>query len=48
MKAISEKAFWNSVRAKANEIIESVSIYIKNRIERDSRTLAAVGTFTLD
>ena len=47
-KAVSDNAFWNSLRAKADEIIESVGIYIENRIERDSRTLAAVGTFTLD
>ena len=48
MKAISDNAFWNSLCAKADEIIESVIIYIDNRIERDSPTLVAVGIFTLD
>ncbi|KAL7535099.1 hypothetical protein ACHAWF_005058 [Thalassiosira exigua] len=40
--------FWNSLKAKAAEIIDSVGIYIENRIERDAQTLAAVGLFTLD
>ena len=48
MKAISDNAFWNSLGAKADKIIESVIIYIDNRIERDSPTLVAVGIFTLD
>jgi len=48
VSAVSDNSFWNSLRAKADEIIESVGIYIENRIERDSQTLAAVGLFTLE
>ena len=47
-QAVSDDTFWNSVRAKADEILESAAIYVANRIERDARTLAAVGLFTLD
>lgn len=47
-KTVADNTFWNSLKAKATEIIESVGIYIENRIERDAQTLAAVGLFTLD
>ena len=45
---MSDNAFWNSLRAKAAEILDSVGIYIENRIERDSGILAAVGIFTIE
>jgi hypothetical protein len=45
---VSDNAFWNSLRAKAAEILDSVGIYIENRIERDSGILAAVGIFAID
>jgi len=48
VSAVSDNTFWNSLRAKAEELLESATIYIENRIERDSQTLAAVGLFTLD
>jgi len=48
VSAVSDNTFWNSLKAKANEIIDSVGIYIENRIERDTQTLAAVGLFTVD
>ena len=44
---MSDNAFWNSLRAKAAEILDSVGIYIENRIERDSGILAAVGIFAV-
>lgn len=47
-KKISDNTFWNSLKAKAGEIFETVQIYIENRVERDTKTLAAVGLFTLD
>lgn len=47
-KAVSDNLFWNSLKAKASEIIDSVGIYIENRIERDTKALAAVGLFTLE
>ena len=46
--AVSDNAFWNSLKAKAAEILDSVSIYIENRIERDAGILAAVGIFAVD
>lgn len=46
--AVSDNAFWNSLKAKAVEILDSVSIYIENRIERDAGILAAVGIFAVD
>lgn len=48
MGAVSDNAFWNSLKAKAVEILDSVSIYIENRIERDAGILAAVGIFAVD
>ena len=45
---ISDNTFWNSVKAKAGEVLESVQIYIENRIERDTQTLAAIGVFTFE
>eukprot|EP01082_Thalassiosira_pseudonana_P014222 g12978.t1 g12978 contig7:591468-593583(+) len=47
-QTISDNTFWNSLKAKAEEILDSVQIYIENRVERDSQTLAAVGLFALD
>ena len=46
--AVSDNAFWNSLKAKAVEIMDSVSIYIENRIERDAGIFAAVGIFAVD
>ncbi|KAL9184174.1 hypothetical protein ACHAXT_002260 [Thalassiosira profunda] len=48
VSAVSDNAFWNSLKAKTREIIDSVGIYVENRIERDTAALAAVGLFTLD
>jgi len=48
VKSVSDNAFWNSIKAKGEEIIDSAAIYIANRIERDTKTLAAVGLFTFD
>jgi hypothetical protein len=48
LKKISDNSFWNSLKAKASEVLETVQIYIENRIERDTQTLAAVGLFTFD
>lgn len=45
---MSDNAFWNSLKAKAAEILDTVGIYIENRIERDSGILAAVGIFTIE
>ncbi|KAL3781865.1 LOW QUALITY PROTEIN: hypothetical protein HJC23_005405 [Cyclotella cryptica] len=45
---ISDNTFWNSLKAKAGEIVETVQIYIENRVERDTKALAAVGLFALD
>jgi len=48
VSAVSDNKFWNSVKAKANNFIDSCQIYIENRIERDTAALAAVGLFTVD
>ena len=45
---MADDGFWNSLKAKAEDFIESVSIYIENRVERDAKTLAAVGLFAAD
>eukprot|EP00984_Skeletonema_dohrnii_P012830 scaffold5238_cov140-Skeletonema_dohrnii-CCMP3373.AAC.4 len=47
-KSVSDNKFWNSVRAKGFELIDTVGIIIANRIERDTKTLAAIGIFGLD
>ncbi len=36
---------WNSVRAKADEVLESTKIFIQNRIERDAKLLASISLF---
>ena len=48
IKKVSDSKFWNSIRAKGEEIIDQAGIYIANRIERDSKTLAALGIFSID
>ena len=48
VKSVSDNAFWNSIKAKGEALIDSAAIYIANRIERDTKTLAAVGLFTFD
>lgn len=48
LQAARSDAFWNSVRAKGFEIIDSVGIFVGNRIERDAATLAAIGIFTVE
>ena len=40
-----DEAFWNSVRAKSEEILESTKIFLANRIERDAKLIASVGIF---
>ena len=47
-QSVSDNKFWNSVRAKGFELIDTVGIIIANRIERDTKTLAAIGLFGLD
>jgi len=48
ISSVSDNKFWNSVRAKGFELIDTVGIIIANRIERDTKTLAAIGIFGLD
>ena len=48
LQSVSDNKFWNSVRAKGFELIDTVGIIIANRIERDTKTLAAIGIFGLD
>lgn len=44
---MSDQTFWNSVKVKFNEVIESASIYVQNRVERDAKLLASIGVFAL-
>jgi len=48
VNAISDDSFWNSLKAKAASVLESVAIYVENRIERDAQLLASVGLFAWD
>ncbi len=48
MQTISDNSFWNSLKAKAASVLESVAIYVENRIERDAQLLASVGLFAWD
>uniref|UniRef100_A0A7S2PJQ5 Uncharacterized protein n=1 Tax=Skeletonema marinoi TaxID=267567 RepID=A0A7S2PJQ5_9STRA len=48
ISSVSDNKFWNSVRAKGFELIDTVGIIIANRIERDTKTLAAIGIFGLE
>ena len=44
-QTFADNAFWNSLKAKTNEFLDSAKIFIENRIERDSKLLASVGLF---
>lgn len=44
---MSDKSFWNSVKVKFDEVIESASIYVQNRVERDAKLLASIGVFAI-
>ena len=48
LKTIKDNTFWNSLRAKADEIVESAQLFIQNRIERDTQLTIALGIFTFD
>lgn len=48
LNTIKDESFWNSIRAKADSLLESASIFLSNKIERDSQLLAALGLFTID
>jgi len=48
VSTISDNSFWNSLKAKAGDVIDSVQIYIENRIEADSKLLASVGIYAME
>lgn len=48
LNTIKDESFWNSIRAKADSLLESASIFLSNKIERDSQLLAALSLFTID
>lgn len=47
LQTLSDKSFWNSVKVKFDEVIESASIYVQNRVERDAKLLASIGIFAV-
>jgi len=44
-QTFEDSEFWNSFRAKSDEILESAKIFIANRVEKDSKILASLGIF---
>lgn len=47
-KTVSDNAIWNSLRAKADSILESTKMFVQNKIERDVELLAALSLFAWD
>ena len=45
LPTLNDALFWNSVRAKSADLLDSARILLANRIERDSKLLVSVGLF---
>ena len=44
-QTFANNEFWNSLRTKADAVIESTKIFVQNRLERDAQLLASIGLF---
>lgn len=45
VQTLTDTKLWKALQAKADDVMESASIYVSNRIERDSKLLASIGVF---
>ena len=44
-KTLNDNELWNSIKAKADSMVESAKIYVQNKVERDAQLLASIGVF---
>jgi hypothetical protein len=45
LKAFTDTKLWRKVSAQASDVLESVGIWVSNRVEQDVKVLAALGLF---
>lgn len=45
LKAFADTKLWRKVSAQASDVLESVGIWVSNRVEQDVKVLAALGLF---
>jgi hypothetical protein len=45
LKAFTDTKLWRKVSAQASDVMESVGIWVSNRVEQDVKVLAALGLF---
>jgi hypothetical protein len=48
LKTLTDTKLWKKVSAKAGNALESVGIWVTNKIEQDVKVIAALGVFTWD
>ena len=48
LQKLSDTKLWKAVSAKTSDIFESAKLWISNKVERDIKTLAALGIFAWD
>jgi len=48
LKTLTDTRLWKRVSAQATDVLESVSIWVTNKVENDVKVLAALGLFAWD
>ena len=48
LQTLSDTKLWKALSRKAGDWVESATLYLVNRVERDAMTLAALGAFAWD
>jgi hypothetical protein len=48
IKTLTNTKLWRKVSAQANDLLETVGIWVQNKIEQDVKVLAALGLFAWD
>jgi hypothetical protein len=48
LKTLTDTKLWKKLSLQANDLLESVSIWVSNKVEQDVKVLAALGLFAWD
>ncbi|KAL7581615.1 hypothetical protein ACA910_022169 [Epithemia clementina (nom. ined.)] len=48
LQKLSDTKLWKALSAKTSDILESAKLWVSNKVERDLKTLAALGVFAWD
>lgn len=48
IKTLSDTTLWRKLSAKADDVIESIQIWVSNKVEQDLKVVAALGIFAWD